>query len=965
MENHANPDRSARYLSPLGAWALSFGCAVGWGAFVMPGTTFLGAAGPLGTALGIAIGALVMLIIGVNYHYLMNKFPDGGGTLTYSIRTFGYDHGFLSAWFLMLVYIAIIWANATALALIGRNLLGGLFRFGFHYQLLGYDIYFGEVLVSMAAIVIFGYVCIRGRHLAIWVQIALALVLLAGIAVCAVAVLGRGGTMDAVMTPAFAPDRGGHLRQIAGIVALTPWAFVGFESVSNSASGFQFSPKKIIWIMAAALLTSAAAYILLTFMAAAVQPEGCGGWADYIAGLGSRTGLEALPTFYATESVMGRMGLVALVVTTAAAIITGLVGNYIAASRLLCAMAGDGILPKWFGELNEDHNPRNAMVFLIAISLFVPFVGRTAIGWIVDVNTIGATIAYGYTSAAAFVNAWKDGRRSVQAAGAVGLAMSLVFFFYFMASSAQMMATESYLILAGWSILGFVFSRFVFTRDEARRFGKSTIVWIGLLFLIFFTTLMWVKQATQDATREVLHNLSEYNVAELAEHGIEMDEIERDDTEDYIEKQMALVNDTLSKNSMIQMAIIVLALIIMIGIYDSMRKREKEQEVRRALAEESSKAKTTFLSNMSHDIRTPMNAIIGYTNLAERDDNSLEQVREYLAEIKASSRHLLALINDVLEMSRIESGRMELEPVEMDLRETLNEARDMFAPQMAEKQIEFYVDASQVKNRHVLCDKNRFNRVLLNLLSNAYKFTPQGGSISVTLWQIGDEQDGRGRYELRVKDSGIGMSPEFAARVFEAFERERTSTVSGIQGTGLGMAITKSIVDMMGGTIEVITAPGAGTEFVIQLELQSGVGTEQEDEDEVLTELDFDSMRLLLVEDNEINREIALEILGEVGFTLETAVNGKEAVEKVAASAPGYYNAVLMDIQMPVMNGYEAARAIRALDDAALASIPIVAMTANAFSEDIKSAKDAGMNAHVAKPIDVEKLMKTLSHILK
>ena len=971
MDNHANSDRNGliRYLSPLSAWALSFGCAVGWGAFVMPGTTFLPAAGPLGTALGIVIGAVVMLIIGVNYHYLMNQYPDAGGTLTYSIRTFGYDHGFLSAWFLMLVYIAIIWANATALALIGRNLLGGMFQFGFHYQLLGYDVYFGEVLLSMAAILIFGFVCIRGKRLAAWVQTALAIVLFAGIVVCAAAVLGREGAMETVMTPAFAPRQGGHVSQIIGIVALTPWAFVGFESVSNSAAGFKFSPKKILWIMAAALFTGALSYILLSYMAAAVHPDGYHSWPEYIANLGAQSGLKALPSFYATEATMGRLGLVLLVVTTAAAIITGLVGNYIAASRLLYSMAEDGILPKWFGRLNADHNPRNAMIFLIGISLFVPFIGRTAIGWIVDVNTIGATIAYGYTSAAAFANARRSGRRGVQVTGAVGLVMSLVFFFYFMASSAQMMATESYLILAGWSILGFVYSRFMFSRDTERRFGKSTVVWIGLLFLIFFTTLMWVKQATQDTTHEVLRNLSEYNVAELAEHGIEMDENEQEDAEYYIEKQLEQVNSTLAKNSLIQMVLVVLALLIMTGIYDSVRKREREQEVKRALAEESSRAKTTFLFNMSHDIRTPMNAIIGYTSLAEREGNSFEQVREYLVKIKASSRHLLALINDVLEMSRIESGRMELEPVEMDLRETLDEARDMFATQMAEKQIEFTVDSSQVRNSRVLCDKNRFNRVLHNLLSNAYKFTPQGGSISATLWQIGDESDGSGKYELRVKDSGIGMSPEFADRVFEAFERERTSTVSGIQGTGLGMAITKSIVDMMGGSIEVITAPGAGTEFVVRLTLplQSGSGTERENETET-AEPDapaFDAMRLLLVEDNEINREIALEILGAAGFTLETAVNGREAVEKVSASAPGYYNAVLMDIQMPVMNGYEAARAIRALDDAALASIPIVAMTANAFSEDIENAKEAGMNAHVAKPIDVDKLMKTLAQILR
>ena len=268
----------------------------------------------------------------------------------------------------------------------------------------------------------------------------------------------------------------------------------------------------------------------------------------------------------------------------------------------------------------------------------------------------------------------------------------------------------------------------------------------------------------------------------------------------------------------------------------------------------------------------------------------------------------------------------------------------------------------------MLCDRNRLNRVLLNLLSNAYKFTPREGTISVTLWQIDSSEEGFGRYELRVKDSGIGMTKEFAGKVFEAFERERTSTVSGIQGTGLGMAITKSIVDMMGGTIEVITAPGQGTEFVIRLRLALCEGAEQAEEDKEekkAEELDFSAVRLLLVEDNEINREIATEILGEIGFQLEIAVNGKEALDKVAASRPGYYDAVLMDVQMPVMNGYEATRAIRELPDPALAAIPIIAMTANSFSEDVQTALRNGMDGHIAKPLEVEKMMETLSAVLR
>ena len=422
---------------------------------------------------------------------------------------------------------------------------------------------------------------------------------------------------------------------------------------------------------------------------------------------------------------------------------------------------------------------------------------------------------------------------------------------------------------------------------------------------------------------------------------------------------------------------------------EQLKHQQEELIAAKTRAEESSNAKTKFLFNMSHDIRTPMNAIIGYIELAKSlhalcdkcqrekcpDEVPIKQ-HEFLHKIEASSHHLLALINDVLEMGRIESGKMELEPVDTNLIQTFEEVKDMFSTQMQGKNIEFIVDTSNVKDKFVICDNNRLNRVLLNLLSNAYKFTPKDGNIKVTLSQLNDntdnddDNDRYGDYELRVKDSGIGMSAEFAATVFESFTRERTSTVSGIQGTGLGMAITKSIIDLMGGTIVVNTAPGKGTEFVINVKfkLQPKSKIEEvENTSEEQTEnntIDFTQKKLLLVDDIEVNREIAVMILSQAGFNVDTATNGKEAVEKVAASNPGDYDVVLMDIQMPVMNGYEAAQAIRQLENKELANIPIIAMTANAFSEDIQNARNAGMNDHIAKPIDVGKMMETLTRIL-
>ena len=396
---------------------------------------------------------------------------------------------------------------------------------------------------------------------------------------------------------------------------------------------------------------------------------------------------------------------------------------------------------------------------------------------------------------------------------------------------------------------------------------------------------------------------------------------------------------------------------------------EKVMDSQEALLEarHANNAKTQFFANMSHDLRTPLNAIIGYTQLGLRDGTSAEDMHGYLEKIGSSGGHLLTLINDVLEMSRIESGRMELRPEEADLCEILCGAKDLFAEQMKQKNIAFTVDGEAVENRQVFCDASRLSRILLNLVSNAYKFTPAGGSIRVTLQQTG-RRDDLADYELTVSDTGIGMSEEFAARIFEPFERERTSTVSGIQGTGLGMAITKAIVDSMDGCIDVKSRQGEGSTFTVLLTFpvlsgeEGGCGCEKQAEEKKA--YNFSGRRLLLAEDNEINREIACVILADAGFAVDTAENGQVAVGMLEGSVPGTYDAVLMDIQMPVMDGFEAARAIRSLPDAALAAVPIIAMTANAFAEDVETERAAGMDAHISKPLNQQDMFRTLDEIL-
>lgn len=535
--------------------------------------------------------------------------------------------------------------------------------------------------------------------------------------------------------------------------------------------------------------------------------------------------------------------------------------------------------------------------------------------------------------------------------------------------------------------------------------------------------------------------------------------------------------------------------------------RTKDRRTNRALeeavsvAQNANRAKSTFLSNMSHDIETPMNAIIGFTTLAQANADSAEKVRDYLAKILSSGNHLRNLINDVLDMSRIESGKIHIEEQKTNLADVFHDLKDIISGQIDAKQLQLRMDILNVVDEDVYCDKTRLTQVLLNLLSNAIKFTPAGGAVSIRVAQLPDAPEGEDLYEIRVRDTGIGMSAEFAAHIFEPFEREQTAVVSRTQGTGLGMAISKNIIEMMGGDISVFSQKDKGTEFVMRLPLRlqeghkkveaiqelagrkalvvdadydtcdsvtrmlvklgmrsewtlsgreavlrarqsldwsdpfgayivswnlpdrqgievvrriralgedipiilltagdwadiesearaagvtdfctkpmflsdlrdaltAALGRMKKRQETIQPPVDetlrFQGKRLLLTQDRELNREIGLDVLQEWGFSIETAENGAAAVRKIAASVPGTYDLVMMDTQMPVMDGFEAARRIRALPQPALSHIPIIAMTANAFDEDRRAAARCGMNGFVSKPIDMGELTRTLHRI--
>ena len=527
--------------------------------------------------------------------------------------------------------------------------------------------------------------------------------------------------------------------------------------------------------------------------------------------------------------------------------------------------------------------------------------------------------------------------------------------------------------------------------------------------------------------------------------------------------------------------------------------QESHHELQVALlrAESANSAKTTFLNNMSHDIRTPMNAIIGFTSLAASHVDNKEKVQEYLSKISTSSEHLLSLINDILDMSRIESGKVKITENPLHLPDLLHDIRTIVQPNIVSKQLDFLIDTVDVRNEDIIADKLRLTQVLLNILSNGIKFNKTGGTISLRIKQTKNAPRGYGNYQFIIRDTGIGMKPEFQKHIFESFTREETSTVSGIQGTGLGMAITKNIVDMMGGTISVKSEEGKGSEFVVDLtfklsgeskayekiEQLQGLKVLVADDDTdtclsvssmlteigmrsewtvsgkeavirarhsmeigdefyayiidwlmpdmngietvrrirrvigdskpiiILTAYDWSDVeeeakeagvtafcekplfmsqlrdllsnptteheapkektynhkgkRILLVEDNALNQEIAQTILEDAGFVVETANDGVAAVAKMEQAVPGQYDLILMDIQMPVMNGYEAAKRIRSMKNPEIASTPIVAMTANAFEEDREKSYEAGMNGHLAKPVSVETLMNMIEKVMK
>ena len=464
--------RLARRLSPVSVWALSLGCIIGWGSFILPGTTFLPQAGPAGTLIALAVAAVVMVVIALNYSYLIGRYPFAGGEFAYVHDTLGPGHAFATSWLLGLCYLALVAQNATALALVGRSLLGGVFQVGFHYTVAGYEVYAGELALALGALVLFAVLNVRGVRLAGVFQTVLVVAIVAVVGIVVAGAFEQLGPAVATPQPAFSPTAN-PVGGVLAVLAIAPFLFVGFDTIPQAAEEYRFSPAKTTGLIVVSIAFGACIYGALALLAAAVPASGFADWPSYLASASQLDGFAALPTFNAAFELLGPAGLAVLGAAACGAILSGIVGFYVASSRLLFALARDGLLPAWFARIHPVHRtPYLAIVFVCAVAAIAPFFGRTVLGWLVDMSSLGAAVAYGYASLVACIWATREKRRALMASGALGVLFSVGFVVLLLVplpGSSASLGAESYVCLLVWAVLGIAF----FARAKRRSRGAG------------------------------------------------------------------------------------------------------------------------------------------------------------------------------------------------------------------------------------------------------------------------------------------------------------------------------------------------------------------------------------------------------------------------------------------------------------------------------------------------------------
>ena len=563
------------YFTKLGVWAFSIGTSIGWGSFIVTCNTYLSQAGPLGSVLGLLLGMMMILPINHNLCYMMERCPDAGGIYTYGTRILGHDSGFVVAWFLLLTYLAVFWANITSLPLFARRFLGSVFRFGYCYTILGYDVYLGEVLLCVAAVLVFALLCSASRTIPHYLMIAMALFFVCGLSVCALVafVLHRGYGFS--YDPAFVPDRS-VVAQVIRIAVMSPWAFIGFENASHFSMEFRFPVRKVRGAMFASVIVTTGVYLVMTGLSVTAFPPEYATWLEYIGDMDNLEGIRAIPAFYAASYYLGDAGVSVMLLALLCVVLTSMIGNLTALSRLLYALGRDRVASERLGTLNRRQIPGTAIWAAAVISCVIPFFGRTAISWIVDVTTLGATIIYGFLSYAVWRDAKNRGDRRELLTGVSGTLLMVGFAVLLLAPkllSTETMAPESYLLFAFWSVLGLLNFQFVLKKDTSGTYGRSIVVWISLLLVMLFTCLMWASREAHVTTMRSMEVIEAYYSDAMSSGSYS-----GEDAEAFLSEQARRLDNVNSHNTLISFTLFMLAVGIMIHNYHTSRRKEIEWE---------------------------------------------------------------------------------------------------------------------------------------------------------------------------------------------------------------------------------------------------------------------------------------------------------------------------------------------------------------------------------------------------
>ena len=928
MENDSINNRIAY----LAAFSMAFGCIIGWSNFVTPGTMYIPRAGVLGAIVGIVIASVIAQLICVNYIGLSRAFPEAGNSYLLVKNVFDMDHAFFSAWALLLAYLCVFWANLISVSFLARFLFEDSILYSVHYSVVGFDVYPGDILISIIFLLLAAFIVCRGNKTTFKIITFLSMAVLLSIVVIFCIVMSKAD-LGTLFTPAFSSTTTmSHGAQIMSIAVMAPWIFVGFEAVSHVDVTGKIKLNRVFIAAGCAIIVATMVCIMLTLIINSCPPDGFRNWEDYMIMSGSVHCFAEIPVYYSVHSIMGDEGIGLLFIAMFCTLFSSVLGLMLAASLTIRTMADDQLTPVAFTKVNKQGIPYSAIHLIVFISIPILFLGMNIVGWALNVSTIAICIVYGYISLGTFLKAEDNIRFKV--CGILGTFLSIAIFVIFIipgSAAGSLLTTEDYLILALWALSGLICYRFVLQLDKNNRLGKSMITWLLMFFLLFYATNMW----THDRMQEDLQT------------AVDSREVEA----------------ILTTNNLIRTLVVVIALIILFELFSIMLHRNSEMDRKIAREEERSYMRNTLLSNMSHDIRTPLNAIVGFTDLALLDKDDSKKMSEYLEKIRISGTHLLSLINDVLEMSRIENGQLELHEEAVDLPEFIRHIKTLASGDADARQLDFNTDINPMDDPDILCDRNRLKHVLLYLVTSAIRRCSDKGSVTLGVMQLERTKEGRGLYEFVIKDNGTLIPYDLIKKVTDPEAVDDRDTVSDAHGLSFGLSVTKMILNTMGGHIEIKSDAESGNQIYVTMEFDIS-------ESEVVAGIGdklalLDGRRALIVDDIMINRQIVVAMMEMYGMETEEARDGEEALFILQSALPGHYDVVLMDIQMPKLNGFDTARAIRELPDPINSAVPIFAMTANVFDEDKEKAFESGMNGFIPKPVDREYLVSSLAEVFK